>query len=186
MVYGLGAFIFVLFSTGLLGAYTIKNGLLIDWTWSFIACFVTGATGFYLNYSEQYKLRQQIKKQFEHYLDPRQVKRLQQDPSILKLGGEKRYATFLFTDVRGFTALSEKLDPEQVTYIMNKALTAQVAAVQKHGGMVDKFIGDALMAAFGAPLSRINNVNACDNKILSSKVKIIISNNKNSCGLILS
>ena len=157
LVYGLGAFIAVLLATGLLGAYTIQNGLLIDWTWSFIACFVTGATGFYLNYSEQYKLRQQIKKQFEHYLDPRQVKKLQDDPGILKLGGEKRYATFLFTDVRGFTALSEKLDPEQVTYIMNKALTAQVKAVQKHSGMVDKFIGDALMAVFGAPLDLENH-----------------------------
>jgi len=157
LVYGLGSFIVVLVSTGLIGSYMIKNGLLIDWTWSFIACFVTGATGFYLNYSEQYKLRQQIKKQFEHYLDPRQVKRLQEDPSILKLGGEKRYATFLFTDVRGFTALSEKLEPEQVTYIMNKALTAQVAAVQKHGGMVDKFIGDALFAVFGAPLDLENH-----------------------------
>jgi len=54
--------------------------------------------------------------------------------------------------VRGFTALSETLEPEDVTYIMNKALTAQQEAVQKHGGMVDKYIGDAMMAIFNAPL----------------------------------
>ena len=77
---------------------------------------------------------------------------MQKSPEKLKLGGEKRYATFLFTDVRGFTALSETLEPEQVTYIMNKALTAQQKAVQKHGGMVDKYIGDAMMAIFNAPL----------------------------------
>ena len=101
---------------------------------------------FWLRFGEQYKLRQQIKKQFEHYLDPRQVKRLQDDPDLLQLGGEKRYCTFLFTDVRGFTNLSEKLPPEQVTEIMNKVLTEQVTCIQAHGGMVDKFIGDACMA----------------------------------------
>ena len=95
-----------------------------------------------------------IKKQFEHYLDPRQVKQLQDNPELLKLGGEKRYATFLFTDVRGFTSMSERLEPEEVTYIMNKALTAQQKAVQKHGGMVDKYIGDAMMAIFNAPLDQ--------------------------------
>ena len=97
-------------------------------------------------------MRQQIKKQFEHYLDPRQVKQLQDNPDLLRLGGEKKYCTFLFTDVRGFTNLSEKLEPEQVTEIMNKVLTAQVTCIQAHGGMVDKFIGDACMAIFNAPL----------------------------------
>ena len=97
-------------------------------------------------------MRQQIKKQFEHYLDPRQVKQLQDNPSLLKLGGEKKEATFLFTDVRGFTSLSERLTPEEVTEIMNKALTIQSDAVQKYGGMVDKYIGDAMMAIFNAPI----------------------------------
>ena len=105
-----------------------------------------------LTTKKQYKLRQQIKKQFEHYLDPRQIKRLQDNPDLLKLGGEKKEATFLFTDVRGFTSLSEKLPPEEVTKIMNKALTIQSDAVQKHGGMVDKYIGDAMMAIFNAPI----------------------------------
>jgi len=137
----------------LFGGYTIvQQGLLIDVTWTFIAEFITATITFYLRFREQYKLRQLIKKQFEHYLDPRQIAILQKSPEKLKLGGEKRYATFLFTDVRGFTALSETLEPEQVTYIMNKALTAQQKAVQKHGGMVDKYIGDAMMAIFNAPL----------------------------------
>ena len=138
--------------TGLYGYYTISTGVLIDVTWSLVSQFIAGAIAFYLRFREQYKLRQQIKKQFEHYLDPRQVKRLQKDPSLLKLGGEKRRCTFLFTDVRGFTALSETLPPEEVTKIMNKALTIQSDAVQKHGGMVDKYIGDAMMAIFNAPM----------------------------------
>ena len=138
--------------TGLYGAYTIGTGILIDVTWSLISQFISGSVAFYLRFREQYKLRLQIKKQFEHYLDPRQVKRLQKDPDLLKLGGEKRRCTFLFTDVRGFTALSEKLKPEQVTEIMNKALTIQSDAVKKYNGMVDKYIGDAMMAIFNAPL----------------------------------
>ena len=138
--------------TGLYGYHTISTGVLIDVTWSLVSQFITGAIAFYLRFREQYKLRQQIKKQFEHYLDPRQVKRLQKDPSLLKLGGEKRRCTFLFTDVRGFTALSETLPPEEVTKIMNKALTIQSDAVQKYGGMVDKYIGDAMMAIFNAPM----------------------------------
>ena len=117
-----------------------------------ISEFITGSIAFYLRFREQFKLRLQIKKQFEHYLDPRQVKKLQKNPELLKLGGEKRYATFLFTDVRGFTSLSESVEPEQVTYIMNKALTAQQIAVQKYEGMVDKYIGDAMMAIFNAPI----------------------------------
>jgi len=148
IILGLG----VMASTGSLGYYLIQKSLLIDVTWTLISQFITGSTAFYLRFREQYKLRQQIKKQFEHYLDPRQVKRLQDNPELLKLGGEKRYCTFLFTDVRGFTALSETLEPEDVTYIMNKCLTAQQIAVQKHGGMVDKYIGDAMMAIFNAPL----------------------------------
>ena len=139
-------------ATFISGVYIIKTGYLVDFSWTFVSEFVQGSAIFYVRFRQQYKLRQQIKKQFEHYLDPRQVKLLQDDPSLLKLGGEKKYCTFLFTDVRGFTNLSEKLPPEQVTDIMNKVLTEQVTCIQAHGGMVDKFIGDACMAIFNAPL----------------------------------
>jgi adenylate cyclase len=147
-------------STGALGLYFIKRGVLLDVTWTLIAEFVTAASAFYLNFRKQYKLRQQIKKQFEHYLDPRQVKRLQDNPELLQLGGEKKYCTYLFTDVRGFTNLSETLPPEEVTQIMNRALTIQANAVQANGGMVDKYIGDACMAIFNAPLDLPNHEDA--------------------------
>ena len=157
ITWGIGLALLTMALTGLYGYYTITTGVLIDVTWSLISQFITGSIGFYLRFREQYKLRQQIKKQFEHYLDPRQVKRLQKDPNLLKLGGEKRRCTFLFTDVRGFTALSETLEPEEVTAIMNKALTIQSDAVQKYGGMVDKYIGDAMMAIFNAPLDLMHH-----------------------------
>ena len=142
----------LLLTNGFSSVILIKKGILIDFTWTFVSQVLTSATAFYINYRKQYKLRQQIKKQFEHYLDPRQISILQKTPEALKLGGEKRYCTFLFTDVRGFTALSETLEPEEVTHIMNKALTIQSNAVKKYGGMVDKYIGDAMMAIFNAPI----------------------------------
>ena len=135
-----------------LGYYFILRGFLIDVTWSMTSMTLLATQQFYLNFRNQYKLRQQIKKQFEHYLDPRQVKRLQDNPELLKLGGERKYCTMLFTDVRGFTNLSEQLEPEEVTQLMNKTLTIQANAVKKYGGMVDKYIGDAMMAIFNAPL----------------------------------
>ena len=135
------------------GWYLIVSNVLIDVTYSILSVILISVQEFYLRFNEQFKLRQLIKKQFEHYLDPKQVARLQNNPDLLKLGGEKRTCTFLFTDVRGFTNLSEKLSPEEVTEIMNKALTAQVTCIQAHGGMVDKFIGDACMAIFNAPLA---------------------------------
>ncbi len=152
VVKGAGIFGIILLTTGISGVFSIQKGVLIDFSWTFVSQIITSTISFYLNYQKQYKLRQEIKKQFEHYLDPRQVKQLQDDPSLLKLGGEKKEATFLFTDVRGCTSLSEKLQPEQVTELMNQALTIQSNAVQEYGGMVDKYIGDAMMAIFNAPI----------------------------------
>ena len=149
---GISIAIALLFTTGFLGAYSIHRGFLVDFSWTFISQCVVSGIAFYLNFRKQFKLRQQVKKQFEHYLDPRQVRQLQDNPELLKLGGEKRYATFLFTDVRGFTSLSEKLKPEEVTEIMNKVLTIQSDTVKFYDGMVDKYIGDAMMAIFNAPL----------------------------------
>jgi adenylate cyclase len=144
-------------SVATFGYYTIQDGLLLDVTWSLISQFIIGSTSYYLKFREQYKLRQQIKKQFEHYLDKRQIAILQKSPDKLKLGGEKKYCTYLFTDLRGFTSLSERLEPEEVTEIMNKTLSVQVKAVQNLGGMTDKFIGDAGMFIFGAPLDLENH-----------------------------
>jgi len=166
----------ILSFTGLLGVYLIRLGVLIDFSWTFISQVLTSTVAFYVNYRKQYVLRQQIKKQFEHYLDPRQVKKLQSNPELLKLGGEKRYATFLFTDVRGFTSLSESVEPEQVTYIMNKALTAQQSAVQKYEGMVDKYIGDAMMAIFNSPIDLKNHEDKAIECALEIQKNMVILN----------
>ena len=153
ITWGISVASILMIATGVMGYMFIQKGLLIDVSWTLISEFISGSIAFYLRFRQQYKLRQQIKKQFEHYLDPRQVKKLQDNPESLVLGGERRYCTFLFTDVRGFTALSEKLEPEEVTKIMNQVLTIQADTVKFYDGMVDKYIGDAMMAIFNAPVN---------------------------------
>jgi len=101
-------------------------------------------------------LRQQIKKQFETYLDPRQVMLLQKDPSLLKLGGERKEMTFMFMDIVGFTPISEHYknndDPEGLVILINKYLDRMTKIVLKNEGTIDKYMGDCIMAFWNAPL----------------------------------
>ncbi len=92
-----------------------------------------------------------IKQAFSHYLSKEVINELMNDPSKLKLGGEKRAVTVIFSDVRGFTTFSESHQPEEVVAMLNEILTEQVNVVFKYNGTLDKFVGDELMAFFGAP-----------------------------------
>ena len=142
---GISLFALTMLGNAYLGFYLIQKGLLIDVTWTLICQFITGATAFYLRFREQYKLRQQVKKQFGKYLDPRMVKKLQDNPELCKVNGNRVDCSIIFTDLRGFTSLSESVEPEMVTYIMNNVLDVQVKAANKYFGCTDKFIGDAGM-----------------------------------------
>ncbi len=123
---------------------------------SFPVLFITIIWGHLVfnSFAKQYRLRQQIKKQFEHYLDPRMVKKLQKDPTLLKLGGETKIMTFMFSDIRGFTPISEKYrgNPKGLTKLINRFLTRMTNIIIKNGGTVDKFMGDCIMAFWNAPL----------------------------------
>jgi len=142
---GISLFALTMVGNAYLGFYLIQKGLLIDVTWTLICQFITGATAFYLRFREQYKLRQLVKKQFGKYLDPRMVKKLQDNPELCKINGNRVDCSIIFTDLRGFTSLSESVEPEMVTYIMNNVLDVQVKAANKFFGCTDKFIGDAGM-----------------------------------------
>ncbi len=106
--------------------------------------------------------RRQVRSAFGRYLAPALVERLASDPARLKLGGEMRPMTLLFSDIRGFTSISERFDAEGLTAFMNRYLTPMTDAILAHGGTVDKYIGDAIMAFWNAPLDEPNHArNAC-------------------------
>ena len=94
---------------------------------------------------------------FQKYVSPDVVEKLIEDPTKLMLGGEKRVLSVLFSDIRGFTSISEKLVPEELLSQLNQYLTAMTAVVLRNGGMLDKYVGDAIMAVFGAPLELENH-----------------------------
>ncbi len=134
-------------------AYANK-GFLIDPSFAVLYIFLIWSHSTYNNFATQSRLRKQIKKQFEHYLDPGMVKKLQKDPSLLKLGGETREMTFLFSDIRGFTPISEKYkgNPEGLTKLINRFLTRMTDVIIANGGTIDKFMGDCIMAFWNAPI----------------------------------
>jgi len=134
-------------------AYTNK-GFLIDPSFAVLYIFFIWSHSTYNNFATQSRLRKQIKKQFEHYLDPGMVRKLQKDPSLLKLGGETKTMTFLFSDIRGFTPISEKYkgNPEGLTKLINRFLTRMTDIIIENGGTIDKFMGDCIMAFWNAPL----------------------------------
>lgn len=154
MSVGLITSIFLFGGMSYLGFWTIQKGILIDVTWSLISTFITGSVSYYLKFREQYKLRQQIKKQFEHYLDPRQVKALQDDPSLLKLGGERVEVSVMFVDIIGFTPVAEsfKDNPEGLVALINDFLNRITKIGLDHGLCVDKFQGDCIMFVAGVPI----------------------------------
>ena len=128
--------------------------LLFDPSYLVFAISVVWAVTSFIQFLTQYKLKQQIKKQFEHYLAPGMVAKLQKNPELLRLGGERREMTFLFCDIRGFTPISEgyKDNPEGLVELINRFLTNQTDIILKHGGTIDKYMGDCIMAFWNAPL----------------------------------
>ena len=134
--------------------YFVKQLQLWDASWIILVTTITGFHAVFNRFVKEFGLKQQIKKQFEHYLAPAMVKRLQKDPSLLKLGGETRTMTFLFSDIRGFTPISEKYkgNPKALTELINRFLTRMTDIIINNGGTIDKFMGDCIMAFWNAPL----------------------------------
>ena len=107
-----------------------------------------------VKFVSEFLQKQQIKKQFGTYLSPDLVAKLQKNPDLLRLGGTKQPLTIMFTDVRGFTAISEHYgeDVQGLTSIMNRYMTAMTRSILEHNGTLDKYIGDAQMAFWNAPI----------------------------------
>jgi len=127
---------------------------LTEWLTPVVIVTIVWGHLIYNNFARENRLKLQIKRQFEHYLAPEMVKKLQKDPSLLRLGGETRNMTFMFCDIRGFTPISEKFksNPAGLTKLINRFLTSMTNIIIHNGGTIDKFMGDCIMAFWNAPL----------------------------------
>jgi len=148
--------------------------VLLDATFPVLSGFLVFTQAAFNNFYKQFKLREQIKKQFEHYLAPAMVKKLQKDPSLLRLGGDTRTMTYLFSDIRGFTPISEqfKTDPQGLGKLINRYMTPMTDLVMRKEGTIDKYIGDALMAIWNAPLDVDNHAQLAIDTAMEMEVEL--------------
>ena len=153
-----GAGIVVLSSSFMyFSVYMFENSQLqFDPTFLLLTIILVFAHGSFVRFYTEFKLKQQIKGQFGTYLSPDMVEMLQKDPSLMKLGGERKEMTFLFMDICGFTPISEHYknnnDPEGLVHLINDYLNKMTNIIMANGGTIDKYMGDCIMAFWNAPI----------------------------------
>ncbi len=143
----------------------IQQHMLLDFTFPVWSSSLIYLTLIFTNFASEQAKRRQIRSAFGQYLSPALVEQLAHNPEKLVLGGEQRDMTIMFSDVRGFTTISEiyKSDPQALTALMNSFLTPLTNAIIERKGTIDKYMGDAIMAFWNAPLYDANHeINACE------------------------
>jgi adenylate cyclase len=123
-------------------------------------------------YNTEGRQKRFIKNAFQQYLSPAVIEELIEDPDRLKLGGERRQLSIFFSDLEGFTSISEKLSPEELTSILNEYLSAMTEIIHEEGGTVDKYEGDAIIAFWNAPLSQKDHAVRCVKAALRCQKKL--------------
>jgi adenylate cyclase len=157
-----------LFATLLIGTswyFYTQHRLLIDFTYPLLSTTSIYLTLIFSSFVREQRQRKQIRTAFAQYMSPTLVEQLAQSPEKLVLGGEEREMTIMFSDVRGFTTISEsyKNDPQGLTALMNRFLTPLTNAILERKGYIDKYMGDAIMAFWNAPLDDSEHqLNACE------------------------
>src|SRR6478752_5333433 len=142
-----------------------QHRLLIDFTYPLLSTTAIYLTLIFSSFVREQQQRKQIRGAFAQYMSPVLVEQLAQSPEKLVLGGEDREMTIMFSDVRGFTTISElyKDDPQGLTTLMNNFLTPMTDAIIEKNGTIDKYMGDAIMAFWNAPLhDALHEYNACE------------------------
>ena len=142
---------YILFFTITKLVYLYFN-LYLDAFYPLIALLFSAIVSETLMYKKQDRQIRFVKHAFASYLSPQLLSKLIKDPQHLKLGGEKKELTIFFSDIRSFTSISEKMDAQKLTHYLNRYFTPMSDIVMKHNGMIDKYIGDALMAFYNAPV----------------------------------
>jgi adenylate cyclase len=142
-----------------------QHKLLVDFTYPLLSTTAIYLTLIFASFVREQAQRKQIRSAFAQYMSPTLVEQLAQSPEKLVLGGEDREMTIMFSDVRGFTSISEsyKHDPQGLTALMNRFLTPLTNAILARKGYIDKYMGDAIMAFWNAPLDdKDHQINACE------------------------
>ena len=150
---------------GMSAYFYTQNRLLIDFTYPLMSTTAIYLTLIFSSFVREQAQRRQIRSAFGQYLSPALVEQLAQSPEKLVLGGEEREMTIMFSDMRGFTSISEtyKNDPQGLTALMNRFLTPLTNAILNRKGTIDKYMGDAIMAFWNAPLDdKDHELNACE------------------------
>ncbi len=120
----------------------------------FAAVLICFGSGSLLNYALEGRQKRFLKKVFRHYLSPSVIEEMLKNPEQLRLGGQRRQMSIFFSDLVGFTSLGERLTPEELTELLNLYLSEMTGVIFAHGGTVDKYIGDAIVAFWNAPLEQ--------------------------------
>jgi adenylate cyclase len=140
----------------------MNNNLWVEMITPLLTIFLTFTAVYMYRYMTEEKKKRFIRTTFSRFVTKSVVDELLANPEKIKLGGEKKNCTVLFSDVAGFTTISEQLSPEELVHLLNAYLTEMTNIVFKYDGMLDKYEGDAIMAVFGAPVSHGNHAyNAC-------------------------
>lgn len=168
------------FATALIGTswyFYAQHRLLIDFTYPLMSTTAIYLTLIFSSFVREQQQRKQIRGQFAQYMSPVLVEQLANSPEKLVLGGEEREMTIMFSDVRGFTSISEsyKHDPQGLTALMNRFLTPLTNVIIEQKGYIDKYMGDAIMAFWNAPLDDAQHeINACEAAIqMLEKIDVV-------------
>ncbi|MFQ5621130.1 MAG: CHASE2 domain-containing protein [Candidatus Nanoarchaeia archaeon] len=151
-----------------------EYGILLNIVYACGAILVTYIAGILYSYFSERKEKKKLRTTLHKYVSRAVVDEVMKNPDKLKLGGERREITIFFSDVRGFTTISEKLSPEKLVHLLNEYLSAMTDIILEHEGVVDKYIGDAIMAFWGAPLKQPNHAELAASTTLDMLKKLNI------------
>ncbi|OGN11715.1 MAG: hypothetical protein A3C71_02995 [Candidatus Yanofskybacteria bacterium RIFCSPHIGHO2_02_FULL_43_15c] len=153
----LGWIVLILVLYNLAAFWSFDQGLVFDFFYPNLMVIISGVLSVTAQFVSTAREKKFIQESFGKYLAPEVINELMTDPSRLKLGGQRKELSILFSDIRDFTSISEKMDPEELTHFLGEYFSRMTAVVLEHRGVVDKYIGDAVMAFWGAPVPEKNH-----------------------------
>jgi adenylate cyclase len=160
----LGALFGLLFAVALFGGHIfvarqlfVHNGIWVNIVYPLLGIAATYTALTVYRYATEQRERQKIKGAFDHFVSPVVIEQMLKDPSKLELGGEEKILTVLFSDLQGFTAFSEKSTPQEMIQLLSEYYARMTEHIFERGGMLKEYVGDELMAIFGAPIEQADH-----------------------------